>query len=116
MPILTPYNLVNKAGIPCLESIRATQTTTGLTFTFRNHANVSSYFQGLFLVKISGTPAAPTPAVPVFFDTDGLSNSSVAVSNSTGAGYTTADFPGDGVYLMFYDRSTNVLRIINTVI
>lgn len=103
-------------GIPCLESIRATQNTTGLTFTFRNHANVSDYFQGMFIVKISDTPSAPTPAVAVYFDTDGLSNSSVAVANSTGAGFATDDFPGDGVYLMFYDRSTNVLRMLNTVV
>lgn len=111
-------NRVNTLGIPTIESIKATLTTTALTFTFNNHPQVSDYFQGLFIVKISGTPTPPSgaTAVAVYFDTDGLPGSAVAVCNSTGAGLTSSDFPGDGVYLMFYDRTTNVLRMINTII
>lgn len=113
---LTRLSFVNTRGIPCLATIRAAQSSTGLTFFFNSHPYVNNYFQGLFVVKVVGTPAAPTTAVPVYFETDGVSGSSIAVNNSTGAGLTTSDFPGDGVYLFWYDRDTNVLRLINTII
>lgn len=112
---ITRLKYVNTRGIPALETIRATQNTTGLTFTFNNHPYVNDFFQGFFVAKISGTPAAPQSAVPVYFDTDGVANSSIPVTNATGAGLTTTDFLGDGVYLFFYDRTTNVLRSMTTI-
>lgn len=111
---LNRLNFVNSRGLPVLESIRATLTTTGLTFTFNNHPYVNNYFQGLFIVKLTGTPTAPSTAVPVYFDTDGVSGSSVALNDTNATAITTGTFSGDGVYLCFYDRTTNVLRIINT--
>lgn len=91
---------VNRAGIPALETIKATLTTTGLTYTFNNHPFVRMPFQGFFVAKITGTPASPTTAVPIYFETDGIPNSSVEVCNATGAGLVTGDLV-DGVYLFF---------------
>lgn len=111
----TRLNFVNTRGIPCLETVGCTLTTEGETYSFNQHPYVSSFFQGVLVIKVSGTQTAPTTAVPIKFNTIGLDNTSVPVTNSTGAGYTTSDWPGDGVYLFFYDRATNVLRLLSNV-
>lgn len=111
----TRLNFVNTRGIPCLETVGCNLTTSAETFSFNPHPYVNNYFQGLFIVKVSGTPTAPTTAVPIKFATVGLDNSLVDVTNYSGAGYTTADWPGDGVYIFFYDKTTNILRLLNYV-
>lgn len=103
---------VNTRGIPAIESISVNLDTTKETFVFNNHVNVSDYFQGFFVVKISGTPTAPGTAVPVYFKTEGVLDSDIQLFDVIGNEVTTAIFK-DGVYLCFYDRSTNKLRLMS---
>ena len=49
---------VNTRGIPCIKTIGAAADSTKLTLTFAPHANVSDFFQGLFLVYITSIPSA----------------------------------------------------------
>jgi len=111
----TVLKFVNRVGIPALETINATQTTTGLTYLFNRHPYINTAFQGFFVAKISGTPAAPQSAVPIYFATDGVANSSVEVCNATGAGLTTGELT-DGVYLFFWDDTTKVLRLMTNIV
>lgn len=112
---ITRLKFINRFGIPSMETIKATLTTTGLTYTFNNHPFVHDNFQGFFVVKVSGTPSAPQSAVNVYFDTDGIEGSSVPVYNAAGTQLTTGTFPGNGVFLFFYDRTTDMLRLMTDV-
>ena len=112
---LTRLNFVNSRGIPCLETVSASLTTTGETYTFNSHPYIAANFQGLFAVKVSGTAAAPTDAVPIYFTTAGVGNSTVQVFDAAGTALTTATWPGDGVFLFWYDRTTNVTRLMTTI-
>lgn len=111
---ITRLNFVNKLGIPALETISATLTTTGETFYFNRHPAFDIYFQGIFLVKVSGTETAPDTAVPIYFDSVGTNNTKTPVYNAAGTALTTATWPGDGVYLFFYDKSTDILRLLTS--
>lgn len=102
----------NRNGFPCLESIGANLTTTALTYNFNSHPYQSNNFYGGIFIKIQGTPTAPTPAVPVYFNTTGVNGSNIAVLNAQGIALTTADIT-DGIYLAFYDRDDNKLYILN---
>lgn len=101
----------NRVGIPAIENESVSLTTLGETFSFAKHPYTEMYFQGGLWIKINNTPESPTPAVPVYFKTG--NGDSVPVHNFAGTAFTTATFPGDGIYLGFYDADTNKLRLLN---
>lgn len=109
--IMTPLRYSNRNGFPCIESIGANLTTTGLTYTFNRHPFVNNYFYGGLFVKLNGTPTAPSTAVPVYFLTQ--NGPTTEVLNKAGVAMTTADI-ADGIYLAFYDRDTNKLQLLNS--
>lgn len=104
---------VNQRGWPTIETTGATLTTTAETFSFAAHPYVGAPFQGGLYIKITGTPTAPTTAVPIQFTTTGVANSTVAVYNAQGTALTTETFPGDGIYIGFWDTDTGLLRLLN---
>lgn len=108
--IMTPLRYSNRNGFPCIESTAATLTTTGLTYAFNRHPYVNNYFYGGLFIKLTGTPTAPTTAVPVYFLTQGSNTTEVLDKN--GAAITTATI-ADGIYIAFYDRDTNKLQLLN---
>lgn len=101
----------NRQGIPCLESQGVSLTSTECTFTFKNHNFLNSDFMGFIAVKLAQSITAPSSAVPIVFSTlgTGARNTAMKVNN---AEMTTADYAGPGVYLFFYDRSSNTLQLI----
>lgn len=110
----TRLKAVNQKGWPTIENNGVTLTTTAETFSFAAHPYVGLPFQGGLFIKISGTQTAPSTAVPINFTTTGVANSTVAVYNSQGTVLTTATFPGDGIYIGFWDTDTGLLRLLNT--
>ena len=102
---MTPIKIINRIGFPAIESISNTLTTTASTYTFNQHQKAVEYFQGGVFIKISNTPTAPETAVPILFETQGVSNSAVAVYDLEGTALTTETFPGDGIYLGFVEGS-----------
>lgn len=103
----------NRLGFPCIETTDVTLTTTEETFTFQNHPYLKIRFQGGFFIKVTGTNTAPTTAVPIKFNTQGVANSAVSVYDAQGTELTTATWPGDGIYLMWFDYSDSKVRLIS---
>lgn len=108
----TLLRYVNTRGIPCIESISAVLTTTELTFGFNSHPYTSNNFSGLIAVKVENTFTAPGTAVPVYFTTQGVSGSTIALTTLNGDSVTTDTWTGTGIHLVFYDREDNVLQLI----
>ena len=111
MPVLVTR--VNRGGVPCIKNINASLTDERLTITFAPHANVSDYFQGLFLVKLDNIPPTPTGAdpVPVYLFTEGYLGSEKQLFTPQGTPVTSAETV-DGVYLCFYDSTTGRVRVM----
>lgn len=109
----TVVTRVNTRGIPAIKTVNAVLTDTRLTLTFTNHVNVSDFFQGLFLVYITDVPeaAAETTEIPVYFTTEGYAGSEKQL-------FAPQSFPiyanevKVGVYLFFYDSTTQRLRVM----
>jgi hypothetical protein len=102
---MTPIRFSNRAGFPCLESTGTSLTTTSLTYSFTSYP-ILDYFYGGIFVKLVNTPAAPTTAVPVYFN-------QVPVLDAQGEAVTTDTLPGDGIYLVFYDKDSKKLQLLN---
>lgn len=99
--------------IPCIESTAVNLTTEEATFSFNSHPFVSKFFQGPIFVKISSSFTAPTTAVPIKFTTTNVPNSTVTLTGKNGEAITTETWEGTGIYMVFYDRASNVLELIN---
>lgn len=104
---------VNTRGVPCIRNISASLTDERLSITFAPHANVSDYFQGLFLVKLDNIPPVPTGAdpVPVYLATETYLGSEKQLFTPQGEPVKSTETV-DGVYLCFYDSTTGKVRVM----
>lgn len=111
MPVMVTR--VNTRGVPCIRNINASLTDERLTITFAPHANVSDFFQGLFLVKLDNIPPTPTGTdpVPVYLVTETYLGSEKQLFTPQGTPVTSTETV-DGVYLCFYDSTTGKVRVM----
>lgn len=105
-----PFQYVNQRGIPVLKTTGVTVGTTGVVFSFPNHAFANSWYRGLVLVELAqAIPAGTTGTLPVLFETNGQTKNLTAYS---GADVTVSDITGTGVYQLFYDKQTDTLQLM----
>lgn len=104
-----PYQYTNINGIPAIQSRGVKVTADAVNFTFRPDWDRNP-FRGLILVNIvDEIPSGTDTSLPITFTMAG-NTSNVTVAG--GANLTVADFSGTGVYLVYYDRFSNVLQLI----
>jgi len=104
-----PFQYTNINGIPAIQSRGVKVTADAVTFSFRPDWDRNP-FRGLILVNIADEiPEGTTTTLPIIFTMAG-NNSNVTVAG--GDNLTVADFGGTGVYLVYYDRLSNVLQLI----
>ena len=111
MATINPINYMsNRGGIPRLQSTGVVVGTTDVQFTFNADATFSRNFSGLVLVRLArAIPSGTTTTLPIVFSS---SAGTQAVTTYNGAAVTVAEITGTGIYLMYYDRATNVLQLI----
>lgn len=102
------FNRVNINGIPCIESQSVTASATAVTFTFNPQFMASPRFSGLIAVKIAVPADTASAALPVQFSMGG---ETIALTQAGGDAVTGADLLA-GIYLVFYDRTSNILQLI----
>ena len=104
-----PFQYTNINGIPAIKSRGVRVNTDNVVFSFNPDWDRNPY-KGLLLVNIADEiPEGTTTTLPIMFTMAGV-NSNVTVAG--GDNLTVADFNGTGVYLVFYDRLSNVLQLI----
>ena len=84
-----PFQYVNRRGIPVLKTTGVTVETTGVVFSFPNHAFANSWYRGLVLVElVQEIPAGTTGTLPVLFETNGQNKN---LTTYNGANVTVSD-------------------------
>ena len=102
MILLNPYVYANKNGIPRLEANSVNVSTSNVTFTFTPHNFLNKAYSGLVLFKLPGF-TAPTPAVPIVFNTNGKDQD---LTTLDGDAVTSATLNKAGIYLAYYENNT----------
>ena len=94
-----------------VQSITTNGTVT--TFNFNDHPQRGAYFFGAFWVKVN-TPIVSTDTNTVEFATLGASGSNIPLHLYSGPQAKMSDLvtTGPGIFLCFYDRTTNRLQTI----
>lgn len=107
-----PFSYVNRRGVPVIATTGVTVTANNVVFSFPNHAFAGSWFRGQVLVRIAQTiPTGTTGTLPILFETNSVTN---PLTKANGAAVTVDDIAGTGIYLLYYDKQTDVLEIIQT--
>ena len=107
---MNPFILANKTGIPKIESISVVESATNVQFNFHNHSFMNSNFSGLVLVKLTQPiPSTTTQTLPIVFGS--VNGSSVPLVKAGGDTAKVSDIT-TGVFLVFYEHSTNTLQLI----
>ena len=109
--LLPAYINVNQSGIPALRSLSVIVGTSDVRFDFNNHRNVGRPFRGLLIINLAQViPAGTTGTLPIVFTSGGGNVASVTTYN--GDAVTAADITGTGIYLFWYESSTDTLQLI----
>lgn len=101
--------MANRGGIPRIEAVGVTVNADNVTYTFQPHAFANRNFAGLIIFKLPSY-TAPDTAVPVVFNTDGVTQTVTTLGGDT---VTSAELNESGIYLAFYDGS--VLQLLTGV-
>ncbi len=107
-----PIQYININGIPTVESRNITVSDTSVDFKFNPDWDRRP-FRGLLLVYLSeAIPEGTTTTLPIRFSMAGVTSN---VTVAGGDNLTVADLPGVGVYLIYYDRFTDTLQLMNVL-
>ena len=108
-----PFQYVNINGIPTIQSRSVTVSDTSVDFKFNPDWDRRP-FRGLILVYLSeAIPEGTTATLPIRFSMAGTTSN---VTVAGGENLTVADLPGVGIYLIYYDRLSDTLQLLNTTI
>ena len=105
-----PWQYTNIRGIPTIKAQSISVSDTSVDFKFNPDWN-SRPFRGLLLVYLPDEiPTGTTATLPIRFSMAGTTSN---VTVAGGDNLTVADLPGVGVYLLYYDRFSDILQVLN---
>ena len=114
--LLPTYINVNRGGIPAISSLSVTVTANEVQFDFNNHRNIVAPFRGLLIVRLNqAIPAGTTTTLPIVFTSGGGGNAQ-KLTGYNGADITVSQIPGTGIYLCWFEHSTNTLQLLTGVV
>lgn len=107
--MISPFYLANRMGIPRLEDVGVTVTSTNVIYNFRNHPLFQTPFNGLIIFKLSAIPSGTTSTLPITFESTSRQQELTKIG---GVAATVGDITGEGIYLAFYESNTSTLQLL----
>lgn len=111
--VVYPFNFVNRRGIPLIESAGVTVDDTTVTITIANRAFRYLDDRGVFLFRLNQAIPEGSDTLPIIFSWTGfLQTFTQPLTLIGGAAATEEELEGSGVYLIYYDKSCNLLQLM----
>lgn len=109
--LVPAYINTNQFGIPALRSLSVSVTANDVRFDFNNHRNVGRAFRGLIIINLAqAIPDEASSELPIVFTSDG--GNAINLTTYNGNNVDVDDIQGTGIYLVWYESSTNTLQLI----
>ena len=102
-----PFNFANRNGIPMIESNSVEITTTNVVINIPNRAFRFLNGTGLLLFRLNTEITNDT--LPILFSSNEFTQPLTLVG---GVAATGADIASIGVYLIYYDKNSNLMQLI----
>ena len=113
--ILPPFINTNLNGVPAISSNSVTVGTTAVSYDFYNHVNVGRPFRGIIIVRLNqAIPAGTTDTLEVQFTSNG--GNAKTLTKYDNEPVTVADIAGTGIYLVWYESSSDTLQLLTGII
>lgn len=113
--LLPAYINVNVNGTPALSSKSVSVSTTQVAYDFNNHRNIGRPFRGILIVRLDQEiPTGTTGTLPVVFTSEG--GGAKTLTGYNGEAVTAADIPGTGIYLVWYESSSDTLQLLTGIV
>lgn len=109
-----PFNFVNRRGIPLIESSSVTSNTTNAIVTITDNAFRFLETRGVFLFRLNTEIPTDAATLPIIFSWTGWNGQvrTQALTLVGGDPATATQVSGPGVYLIYYDKSANLLQLM----
>lgn len=104
-----PFNFANRNGIPMIESTSVTTNTTNVIISIPNRAFRFLNGTGLILFRLN--TEITDVSLPILFSSNEFTQPLTIVG---GAEATGANISETGVYLIYYDKNSNLMQLIIT--
>ena len=105
-----PFNFANRNGIPMLESTSVTTNTNNVIINIPNRAFRFLNGTGLILFRLN-TEITNT-ALPIIFQSNDFTQPLTIVSGAEATGTNISD---TGVYIIYYDKNSNLMQLVTPV-
>lgn len=113
--VVYPYNFVNRRGIPLIESSGVETTDTQVIITIANRAFRFLDDRGIFLFRLNQPIPEGSDTLPIVFSWTGfLQTFTQRLTLVGGEDATEEELEGSGVYMIYYDKSCNLLQLMTT--
>lgn len=103
-----PFNFANRMGIPMIESNNVTTDTTNVIINIPNRAFRFLSGTGLILFRLN-TEITNT-SLPILFSSNEFTQPLTTVGGDPATGTQISQV---GVYLIYYDKNSNVMQLIS---
>lgn len=81
---------------------------------WNNHRNIGTPFRGLLIVRLNqAIPTGTTTTLPVVFTSSG--GNPQRLTGFNGADITVAQISGTGIYLCWFEHTTNTLQLLTGI-
>lgn len=113
--VLPRFINTNVNGIPAISSNSITVGTTAVSYDFFNHRTVNGPFRGIIIVRLNqAIPAGTTDTLNIQFTSNGGNAKTLTKFNNEAV--TVADVAGTGIYLVWYEDSSDTLQLLTGII
>lgn len=113
--IIPAYLNVNRTGIPAISSNSVTVGTSAVSYDFYNHRNIGAPYRGIIVVRLNqAIPTGTTDTLEINFTSNGSNSKTLTKFN--GEAVTVADIAGTGIYLVWYEDSSDTLQLLTGII
>ena len=113
--ILPPFLNTNVNGIPAVSSNSVTVGTTAVSYDFNNHRNIGTPFRGIIIVRLNqAIPTGTTGTLEINFTSDG--GNAKVLRGFDNEPITVADIAGTGIYLVWYESSSDTLQLLTGIV
>ena len=103
-----PFNFANRNGIPMLESNSVITDSTNVIISIPNRAFRFLNGTGLILFRLN-TEITNT-SLPILFSSNEFTQPLTTVGGEAATG---ANFSAVGIYLIYYDKNSNLMQIVD---
>lgn len=104
-----PFNFSNRNGIPMIESANITLNEDNVTIAIPKRAFRMLPNNGLILFRLNTALPEGASTLPIVFASNEFTQALTVVG---GEAATAEQITGTGVYLIYYDKSCNLLQLV----